>query len=116
MTLFEQFIITYSISATALAGATVLWRNWLSDHPSWKRWLEKYLGIASRAFTCGSCFTYWIALIYVIAFNPLGGPFLISYPLQWMSLAWSAVVLRFGYVFLQESVNKLVHGPDGHGH
>jgi hypothetical protein len=77
--------------------------------------------------TCGSCFTFWLTLIFVLIFNPLGTClssemplisilFPVSYFAQWMSLGWGAVFLRFLYIYLQESVNAIVHGIGGHGH
>jgi hypothetical protein len=121
MNQFEQLIFIYFISATTLAGIAVLWRNWLADHQSWKMQLQKHLGVVGRALTCGSCFTYWIALIFVLLFNPIGFllkgyTLLISYGIQWMSLGWNAVFLRFLYVFLQESVEAVVHSSQGRGH
>lgn len=126
MTAFEQFIFIYFISATSLAGTAVLWRNWLQDHPSWKDRLQKDLGIIAKALTCGSCFTFWITLIFVLIFDPLGvflfqtmpmaSIFPASYLIQWMALGWGAIFLRFLYIFLQESVSAMVHGGHGHGH
>ena len=116
---FEQFIFIYFISATALAGFAVLWRNWLHDHPSWHDWLGRHFNFITKALTCGSCFTLWLTLFFVLALNPLGNFFIaapfaslppvISYLIQWMSLGWSALFLRFLYVKIQETVSSLVH-------
>jgi hypothetical protein len=125
MTLFQQFIFIYFVSTTALAGIAVLWRNWLEDHVAWKNWLANYFGVVSKALTCGSCFTFWIALAFVLAFDPLksifyaaplfaGSNILILYLIQWMSFGWGAVFLRFSYVALQETVGKMVHGTGDH--
>jgi hypothetical protein len=126
MTSFEQFISTYFISVTALAGFAVLWRNWLEDHLDWKEWMRDHLGVVSRSLTCGSCFTLWFTLFFVIAFHPLSIffeftsfaslPVFISYPIQWMSLGWGALFLRFLYVAIQESVSILVHRFKEHSH
>jgi hypothetical protein len=129
MTLFQQFIFIYFISATALAGFAVLWRNWLEDHPNWKDWLHVHAKAAGKALTCGSCFTYWLTLVFVALFNPLRSfampifftfnssvSHIFFYAIEWMSLAWGALFLRFLYVFLQESVSRLVHERDEHHH
>lgn len=127
MTIFEQFLFVYFISASALAGLAVLWRNWLEDHPRWKEWLHGNLGIVARAMTCGSCFTFWITLAFVLVFDPFRFSFIavppfavlpwpISYFLQWMSLGYGAVLLRFFYVLIQEAVSILVHRFRGHIH
>lgn len=124
---FQQFIFSYFVSATALAGLAVLWRNWLADHPNWTAAIKKIFGPLNKALTCGSCFTFWIALAFVLIFNPLESfltallPaeilfFKISaYLIQWFSLGWTALFLRFSYVAIQEHVSRTVH-QDGHQH
>lgn len=127
MTLFEQFIVTYFISAAALACFAVLWRNWLEDHPNWKMWLANNLGAVAKAMTCGSCFTAWITLLFVLIFNPLNSflisvvPFanifaVASYAIQWMALGWGALTFRFFYVALQEAVSIMVHKFEDQNH
>jgi hypothetical protein len=117
MTSFEQSIFNYFISASALAGFAVLWRNWLNDHQQWKGFLEKYLGRFSKMLTCGSCFTFWITLAYVLILNPLNisfAPHFVGYFIEWLSLGWTAVFLRFSYIAVQEKVSMMVHRPHGH--
>jgi hypothetical protein len=112
MTPFEQFIFIYFISTTALAGFAVLWRNWLADHANWKQWLRNHLGNFAKIFTCGSCFTFWITLAFVLIVNPLKIFFLpavLSYFIQWMSLGYGALFLRFSYIATQEFVGNMVH-------
>jgi hypothetical protein len=125
MTTFEQFIFVYFVSATALAGIAILWRNWLEDHLTWKVWLSNHLGAVSNTLTCGSCFTFWIALCFVLMLNPLQSFFsitqtfggmsqLLSWTIQWMTIAWGALFLRFLYVLLQQGVSGLVHRSESH--
>jgi len=127
MTLFQQFIFTYFISAAALAGFAVLWRNWLEDHPHWKEWIHRHFKTIGKAVTCGSCFTFWITLIFVLIFNPindflsLSTPFMrlmwaTSYFLQWMALGWGALFLRFLYIAFQEATSIMVHRFKNHSH
>lgn len=127
MNIFEEFIFVYFISAAALAAFAVLWRNWLEDHPHWKDWLHGYLGVIAKALTCGSCFTFWITLIFVLIFNPIGMFFSLvapfsglrfgtSYLFQWMALGWGALFLRFLYVAIQEATGIMVHNFSDHNH
>ena len=120
-----------TIAALAVVGAAVLWRNWLNDHPSWKKW---FMGLPFRighAFLCGSCFTYWLTLIYLIIFAPFRGleltnamslpPALFFWLTQfvfWMVLSWLGLILRFSYVMIQELVAYSVHHwrQDEHHH
>jgi len=110
----------------SVAGIAVLWRNWLEDHKNFKKWIEKYSGGFSKALTCGSCFTYWIALFVTLVVQPLSfwtpvGDTVLFYVfinilLQWMALSWLSVFLRFAYVALQELVNYQVHTLRNHDH
>ncbi len=119
-------IINFILTSMAVAGAAVLWRNWLEDHKSWKTWITAHLGRLHKSLTCGSCFTYWLGLVATLAVRPLdfwvpfGDAGLISFLLntfaQWMTLAWLSVLFRFAYVALQELVNYQVHTLRNHDH
>lgn len=114
------------LTGMSVAGATVLWRNWLEDHKGLKSWIMNSLGGFHKALTCGSCFTYWLALIATLAIRPLetwqplsfamSFTWLANVAVHWMTLAWLAVFLRFAYVALQELVNYQVHTLRNHDH
>lgn len=110
----ENFFITYFLYTTAIAGLAVLWRNWLADHPNWKSLIERKLGTKSKVLTCGSCFTFWLALVVIIILKPLNQNLHII--IQWFSVGFSSVFLRFLYVLIQEKVSKLVHEGKHHQH
>lgn len=102
----------------SVAGVAVLWRNFLEMNPRVRDLLRKYLPAALfKALTCGSCFTYWIALAAVVMVGSSPGPLHLF--LDWMATAMGASIIRFGYVYIQESVHDIVHSRDrheGHGH
>ncbi len=113
----ENIIFDFVFGAMAVAGFSVIWRNWVEDHPSWEKTIRKVLGPAHKALTCGPCFTYWIALIFTLVAEPLDrwSPFgrffgddLLNIFVQWMALAWLSVFLRFAYVALQQYVRSRV--------
>lgn len=112
----------FLLSAMAVAGLAVLWRNWLADHPHWQDWLENHFKNSHKALTCGSCFTYWLSLVFTITAKPLAGwmPFHSWWPInlaaQWLALAWLSVFLRFLYIALQELVSYQVHNLKNHTH
>lgn len=113
--LFDLFI-----SAMAIAGFSAIWRNWLEDHKGLDTTIRTWLrtGDAHKVFTCGPCFTYWVALVYTLLFTPLG-PWApaawnnawlalgVNTLIQWMALAWLAVFFRFAYTALQQTVRHL---------
>lgn len=115
------------LGSMAIAGFAVVWRNWLEDHAGLKAWILHAFryGKLHKVVTCGSCFTYWLALAYTIAFAPLapwtpaagyGAAPLMNMFIHWMTLAWLSVTLRFLYVALQELVSYQVHKLKGHQH
>ncbi len=117
--------IDFILSGMSVAGIAVVWRNWLEDHSNWKSWIQKKLGYGNKVLTCGSCFTYWIALLLTLITKPLlfwqplsNVSILIigNIILQWMALAWLSVFLRFAYVALQELVSYQVHTIKDHTH
>lgn len=119
----------FFIASLSLAGATVLWRNWIADHPSWKKAIQKHMKGFQKMLLCGSCFTYWLSLAYLILFQPLATwtpvarldlpeqvTAVIVFLINWMALSWMAVTLRFLYVIIQELVSMLVHKVNEHSH
>ncbi len=129
MTIYSgsQLLTVLFFTAMAVAGAAVLWRNWLADHPRAERGIRAALGGYNKVLLCGSCFTYWLSLAAVCMLRPFDGLLAVSVPggvvgsavvhavLSWMSIAWAAVFLRFAYVALQELVHYQVHHmKDGH--
>jgi hypothetical protein len=114
-------LTTYFLSVMAVAGAAVIWRNWLEGHPAFVDGLKRRSPrVVSKGLTCGSCFTYWLSLGFVLRFDPLaeawpGG--LMHVLVTWLALAMGAVFVRFSYVLVQERVHDIVHGRDRHtGH
>jgi hypothetical protein len=118
--------LKFFLSSAAVAGVAVIWRNWITDHPNFKQWIENALGPLKRTLLCGSCFTYWLALAFTITAEPISYwmPFAPSAVglvadvfARWMALSWSSVFLRFLYVALQELVHYQVHHlKDDHRH
>ena len=106
---------TLFISASAVAGIAVIWRNWVEDHPHWKKYLQEKLGVFGKALLCGSCFTYWISLLFIFYRDPLT-MWNVHIFFHWMALAWCGVFLRFAYVALQELVHYQVHHLREHNH
>lgn len=106
----EIFFIT-----TSIAGFAVIWRNWLEDHQEKKEYIKTKLGSYNKVLLCGSCFTYWIALISLLFTNPLQEmKYLIDSDIlfffaSWMSISYISVFLRFLYVLIQETVSEKVH-------
>lgn len=90
-------------------------RNVIDDFPA----LEKFLyitlgGKGSKAITCGFCFTYWAALIYILIFHPLSAYFLpgifgFDILFEWFIFAFVAVAFRSAYLLLQEIIYYFVH-------
>lgn len=122
-----HYFFTFFISGAAVAGVAVIWRNWISDHPNFKQWLEKTVGPLNKVLLCGSCFTYWLALAFTLMAEPLsfwmpfadsGAGFIANICVRWMALSWLSVFLRFAYVAIQEHVHYQVHhlGKDNHTH
>ena len=119
------------MAGAAVAGTAVLWRTWLLDHPNFNEWLKEKLGPVGKALLCGSCFTYWITLVFILICNPIAfwtsfvpnfsSPwlfgFIINTFLQWMALSWLSIFLRFSYVAIQELVHyQMHHLRDDHKH
>jgi hypothetical protein len=100
-------------SVLSISGVAVLWRKLLHDHPVWKDWIVFHMPVLGKALTCGLCFTYWLALFFVLWRNPLpnwtGSVFVVHVSLSWMVVAFISVFLRFSYVAIQELVHYQVH-------
>lgn len=113
--------IDFLFSSFAIAGIAVLWRNLIKDHPLWETAIKKALGTWNKLLLCGSCFTYWLSLIFLLIHNPLAAwapdtALPVRLFITWMALAFAAVSFRFGYVYLQEKVHHLVHSTENHSH
>lgn len=114
-------LIDLFLSSFTIAGIAVIWRNWLHDHPAWKEYIQKYLKGFYKVLLCGSCFTYWISLLFLLIHNPLQSwileePIIFKMAASWMALAFLSVSLRFLYVLIQENVHRLVHAHDHKNH
>ena len=111
----------YFISIATIAGFTIIWRNWLEDHESWKNFIQNNLSFIGKAFLCGSCFTYWMSLLYVLCIKPIANIFSVSFStyifFSWMAISYGSVLLRFFYVMIQEVVHyQMHHIRDTHKH
>lgn len=106
----ELFFVT-----TAIAGGSVLWRNWLEHHPDWKKKIKKTLGVFDKMLLCGSCFTYWLSLFAISIINPFKNfqlkekTIILFFIASWMSVSFISVFLRFLYVLIQEIVSEKIH-------
>ena len=119
----------YTFSILALAGLAALWRSLLADHPTLKLWLAAYVPRIKPSLTCGTCFTYWISLAFVLLFDPLHGwlppsrillpqwlEWLLALGLAWMAVSIGALIVRFAYAMLEEYLWYAVHKLRGLHH
>lgn len=110
----------FIFSTLSIAGFAVIWRNWINDHLKYKNAIEKILGSYKKILLCGSCFTYWVALIVTIINNPLKDLWrdsdkkIFYFIASWMAIAYVSVFLRFLYVLIQENVHNLMHEHNHH--
>jgi hypothetical protein len=116
------------LSAAAIAGFAVIWRNLLQKSKSLQSFLNtNFPYFLSYALQCGSCFTYWLTLLFLVFFNPLKNwslpvefeinktiSELLMFLINWMILALVAVTMRFVYVAIQEIVNYFTHQRQAH--
>lgn len=113
MKTLSLYMLNYFFFITAIAGFAVIWRNWINDHTLWKSFIQEHLGVIGHALLCGSCFTYWISLICILFYNPVPHMFMmpvfVEHLFSWMSVSYGAVLLRFFYVMIQETVHYQVH-------
>ncbi len=62
------------LSAIVVAGAGMIWRQLVEDFPALDRFLRNRLpAFIGNAFTCPFCTGFWLALLWVIVFDPLSG-------------------------------------------
>jgi hypothetical protein len=109
-----NLLIPYLFTISAVAGASVLWRNWLVQHASVEEKIKAVLGAYANVLVCGSCFTYWLSLAASL-FSPALRDLItdpVSFIALWMSVSYGSVLLRFSYVLIQEKVSILVHHHD----
>lgn len=102
-------------SSLIISSVAILWRSTLNKNHKLGPYLRKVFPVfLGTALTCGLCFTYWVALFFIILFNPLpveffsfnyGQNFWIHIFFSWMSLGFVSVFLRFLFAFMQEKVN-----------
>lgn len=113
------------LTSITVAGAAILWRNLIYDSAKFGGALKKLPKQVHHALTCGFCFTFWLALASVIVFNPLRSwmppsrmevpnpplPFAPFFEIifSWMIIGTLAVIVRFGYIAIQEFVHYEVH-------
>ena len=65
---------TLFFSSLVVAGVALLWRNFRYDNENPANiYINRLNYWLRKPITCGLCFTYWVALVFVIFFNPLMG-------------------------------------------
>lgn len=107
-----------------IASITILWRSTLRKHSNLGIALRKkfpiFIGVA---LTCGTCFSYWVALFFILVFQPFPLGYFSFIPVHtyavhlffsWMYLGFAVIVLRFLFALLQETVDYL-HVQNNHG-
>ena len=118
-----MIIVDFILTSFTVAGIAVLWRSFLYDSAALRDGIRARLPkFFAKALTCGMCFTYWLSLLVVVVFDPLGGwlpplrfgvaPWAYA-PLQitvsWMAIGMLSVFIRFSYAALSELVHYQVH-------
>ncbi len=76
----------YFILTSAIATATLIWRNLKEDHPIFKSRVAT-LPLIGEALSCGFCFAVWMSLLGVVILNPMS--------------TWHPDPLRLGGIFAQ---------------
>ncbi len=122
---FQLFVVSLLV-----AGIATGWRNLLSDIPTLSNIVKKLPYLLRKPVQCGFCFTFWLALAAVLTIDVLPGfslvlnfdaPVVFASGLEvlarWMAVGMLSVIIRFGYVALQELVHYQVHEVRGkHSH
>lgn len=114
-----QMIFNIVMAGLAIGSFAVIWRKLLNDLPRLRDSIKKYIPYPiSRALVCGFCFTYWLSLVSLVVFNPLGDwlpplqsivpvaldPF-IYISISWMILGFIALLWRSLFVIIQELID-----------
>lgn len=88
--------INYFIVSSTLAGASLVWRMLLLDHPTFDRFVEK-IPVVGNALVCGFCFPMWLTFFTVLAINPLDSwrPLFVS---EWPKFGITVVQIVFGWL------------------
>jgi hypothetical protein len=116
---YHQILFDLAMTGLAIGSFAVIWRKLLNDLPRLREGIMKYIPHpASRALTCGFCFTYWLSLGSLIVFDPLGGwlpPIRQFIPAtvasfiyvfcSWMILGFTALLWRSLFVIIQELID-----------
>lgn len=105
--------------SAGIAGISVLWRIWTLDHPNSATQIKTALGWAGKIVHCGPCFVTWITALFLIFLNPfpyettISGLVNIAYInqaltwlIQWMTISYLAMTLRFIFLALLEFHKK----------
>lgn len=111
-------------SSFIITSITILWRSTLRKNsnlgPAIRKKFPVFIGVA---LTCGTCFSYWIVLIFVLVCRPFPIGYFSFVPLHtywvhvffsWMYLGFSVVLLRFLFALIQEKVDYF-HLLNNHG-
>lgn len=62
------------LSAVAIAGVSLLWRTYrYDDENPLNKYLDRLPYLPRKSITCGICFTFWVAFLFAIIFEPLQG-------------------------------------------
>lgn len=104
-------LTNFLILTLACAGLAMLWRDILIDFPKLKNAIKKHVPFPfAKMLTCGTCFTYWLSLGFVLVFQPLE-QLNLSYNtfISWMAFGIVAIIWRFGAVAIQELVHYQTH-------
>jgi len=118
----------YLFLCLVVAGIATLWRNLLAMNAPLRDGVHSLP--FQKALTCGFCFSYWLSLLAIVLWQPQFGSAIpslrwqflevlepcIRFIASWMVLGMGSVIVRFGYVAIQELVTYQVHQLNGSGH
>lgn len=108
----------YFILSSAVATASLVWRQWLLDHPKFDASVER-IPFLGEGLVCGFCFPLYLTLIAVLFSNPIQGwtfhislgyfePFFMLL-MGWMSVGLAVLAMRFLVVALMDGSAILSH-------